>query len=60
MSVLCKLNFPLYCCQALDASTCLVSGGGGAAKTGVPNIVVSSLLRILCSIVNLVLVFQMH
>lgn len=40
MSTLCKLDFPLYCCDTLDESHIVVAGGGGASKTGVPNTVV--------------------
>jgi prolactin regulatory element-binding protein len=35
-------NFPLYAVDVLDQSHFLVAGGGGAAKTGVPNCMVSS------------------
>jgi len=36
-SQVCKLNFPLYCCESLGDESFLVAGGGGAAKTGVKN-----------------------
>ena len=41
MSGLCKVNFPLFCCHYLNNETFIVAGGGGAAKTGVKNAVVS-------------------
>ena len=41
MSAICKVNYPLYCCQCLDNEAFLIAGGGGAAKTGVRNSVVS-------------------
>uniref|UniRef100_H2Z1G3 Uncharacterized protein n=1 Tax=Ciona savignyi TaxID=51511 RepID=H2Z1G3_CIOSA len=34
---LCKLHFPLYCCQCVGGNRFVVAGGGGAAKTGVKN-----------------------
>ena len=40
-SQVCKLNFPLYCCESLGDESFLVAGGGGAAKTGVKNSIVS-------------------
>ena len=41
-NVLCKLSIPLYCCTCLNKDgTFIVAGGGGAAKTGVRNCVVS-------------------
>ena len=33
-------NFPLYAVNALDREHFLIAGGGGAAKTGVPNALV--------------------
>nr|XP_026690741.1 prolactin regulatory element-binding protein-like [Ciona intestinalis] len=36
---LCKLHFPLYCCQCIEGTRFIVAGGGGAAKTGVKNCV---------------------
>ena len=35
-------NFPLYAVDVLDQNHILVAGGGGAAKTGVPNCMVRS------------------
>lgn len=39
MASLCKLDYPIYACEALDADHVIVGGGGGASKTGVPNAV---------------------
>ena len=33
-------NFPLYAVNVLDREHFLIAGGGGAAKTGVPNALV--------------------
>ena len=33
-------NFPLYAVNVLDKDHFLIAGGGGAAKTGVPNALV--------------------
>ena len=41
MTAICKVNYPLYCCQCLDNEAFVVAGGGGASKTGVRNSVVS-------------------
>lgn len=38
---LARSDFPLYAVRALDCSHFLVAGGGGQAKTGVPNAIVS-------------------
>ncbi|XP_062576650.1 prolactin regulatory element-binding protein-like [Saccostrea cucullata] len=35
--LLARSDFPLYAVKALDERHFLVAGGGGAAKTGVPN-----------------------
>ena len=34
-------SFPLYTANALDQEHFLIAGGGGASKTGVPNMIVS-------------------
>nr|CAB3265144.1 prolactin regulatory element-binding protein-like [Phallusia mammillata] len=39
MAALCKVSFPMYCCEFVDDKTFFVGGGGGAAKTGVRNCV---------------------
>lgn len=39
MSGLCRLDYPIYACGVLDDNHIVVAGGGGAAKTGVPNAV---------------------
>lgn len=39
MASLCKLDYPIYACEALDADHVVVGGGGGSSKTGVPNVV---------------------
>ncbi|XP_039259312.2 guanine nucleotide-exchange factor SEC12-like [Styela clava] len=39
MSGLCRLDYPIYACSVLDDNHIVVAGGGGAAKTGVPNAV---------------------
>lgn len=41
MTALIREGFPLYCCGTLDDQHVVVAGGGGAAKTGVPNAIVS-------------------
>ena len=38
---LAQSDFPLYAVQALGSNHFLVAGGGGQAKTGVPNAIVS-------------------
>lgn len=38
--ILDRLKFPLYSVQFLTSRHLLVSGGGGSAKTGVPNAIV--------------------
>ena len=37
-------NFPLYAVNVLDREHFLIAGGGGAAKTGVPNALVCSVV----------------
>ena len=37
-------NFPLYAVNVLDREHFLIAGGGGAAKTGVPNALVCAIL----------------
>ena len=37
-------NFPLYAVNVLDKDHFLIAGGGGAAKTGIPNAMVCSFL----------------
>lgn len=39
--VLAQSDFPLYAVQALGSTHFLVAGGGGQAKTGVPNVIVN-------------------
>ena len=39
--VLAQADFPLYVVQALGSTHFLVAGGGGQAKTGVPNAIVN-------------------
>ena len=36
-----ETNFPLYAVNVLDRNHFVIGGGGGAAKTGVPNAMVS-------------------
>lgn len=43
--LLARSDFPLYVVKSLDERHFLVAGGGGAAKTGVANAVVSSILK---------------
>lgn len=38
-------SFPLYTIAALDRNEFYVAGGGGQAKTGVPNAIVSAVLQ---------------
>ena len=40
-SLLANTDFPLYAVRALGDRHFLVAGGGGQAKTGVPNAIVS-------------------
>ena len=37
--VLARFDFPLYTLQFIDDKHFLVAGGGGGAKTGIPNAV---------------------
>jgi len=39
--LLARSDFPLYVVKALDERHFLVAGGGGAAKTGIANAIVS-------------------
>lgn len=41
--LLARSEFPLYVVKALDERHFLVAGGGGAAKTGIANAIVSRL-----------------
>lgn len=43
--VLANSDFPLYAIQALGNTHFLVAGGGGQAKTGVPNAIVCCLIK---------------
>lgn len=36
-TVLAKTNYPLFCVRAISDRHILVGGGGGEAKTGIPN-----------------------
>ena len=38
-------NFPLYAVNVLDREHFLIAGGGGAAKTGVPNALVCAIVK---------------
>lgn len=40
-SLLATTKYPLYTVRALDHNHFLVAGGGGQAKTGIPNAIVS-------------------
>ena len=44
--LLAQSAFPLYAVQALGSSHFIVAGGGGQAKTGIPNAVVCKILFI--------------
>ena len=48
-----KTNFPLYTVDVLDKDHFVIAGGGGSAKTGVPNALVS--LDIICKYINILL-----
>ena len=43
-------KFPLYAVNALDREHFLIAGGGGAAKTGVPNALVCTSVFSICFI----------
>ena len=45
--VLARFDFPLYTLQFIDDKHFLVAGGGGGAKTGIPNAVEVRKWRIL-------------
>ena len=55
--LLARVNFPLYTIQMLTSRHILVGGGGGSAKTGVPNGFVSSVfdeeITLICSLRHL-------
>ena len=44
--VLAQADFPLYAVQALGSTHFLVAGGGGQAKTGVPNAIVNTVVLV--------------